>query len=77
MRHLAARNRDAGGAVLCSHDELITAAWGEEAQAPHTREELARLVHDLRRRLEVDPARPRLLQTVRGVGYRMVTVHLA
>jgi DNA-binding response OmpR family regulator len=48
--------------------------WGEEPHAPHTREDLARLVYDLRRKLEADPARPRLLQTVRGFGYRLITV---
>lgn len=74
IRHLVARNRDAGGAALCAHDELIAAVWGEEPHAPHTREDLARLVYDLRRKLEADPARPRLLQTVRGFGYRLITV---
>jgi len=74
VRHFVARNEAAGGAALCPYAELIVAVWGEEAQEPHTRDDLARLVYDLRRKLEVDPARPRLLQTVRGFGYRLVTV---
>jgi two-component system phosphate regulon response regulator OmpR len=29
-------------------------------------------INRLRRKIEVDPANPMLLQTVRGVGYRLV-----
>jgi two-component system phosphate regulon response regulator OmpR len=31
-------------------------------------------VNRLRRKIEVDPANPLLVQTVRGIGYRLVTV---
>jgi len=74
IRHLAGRNREGGGApVLCSHDELVIAVWGEDAAVPHTREELARLVYEVRRRVESDLTVPGSIETVRGFGYRLVT----
>ncbi len=74
IRHLVARNQEAGTGVLCPYAELVTAVWGQEPHAPHTREDLARLVYDLRKKLERDPARPEVLRTVRGFGYRLATV---
>ncbi len=74
VRHLVARNTEAGTAVLCPYDELVIAVWGDEPSAPHTRDDLVRLVYDLRRKLESDPTQPRLLVTVRGFGYRLATV---
>lgn len=74
VRHLASRNRDAGADVLCPYAELIAAVWGEEVNAPHTRDDLARLVHDFRKRIERDPSQPEILTTVRGFGYRLSTV---
>lgn len=70
VRHMAERGRD-HGAVACSHDELIAAVWGE-ADGGWTRSDLAGLVRDVRRAVEVDPSRPQLLQTVTGFGYRLV-----
>lgn len=75
VRHLASRNRDAGADVLCPYADLVIAVWGEEVGAPHTSEDLARLVYDLRRRIERDPSQPELLTTVRGFGYRLATSH--
>lgn len=73
IRHLAGRNRDGrGAAVLCTYDELVVAVWGEDAAVPHTREELARLVYEVRRRIEVGSA-PGFIETVRGFGYRLLT----
>jgi DNA-binding winged helix-turn-helix (wHTH) protein len=51
--------------------------WGDGESAPHgfTAEHLRDLVSDLRKRLEPDRARgepSRLLQTVPGIGYRLV-----
>jgi DNA-binding response OmpR family regulator len=74
LRHLVARNEQAGGAVLCAYEELIVAVWGDEPVEPHTRDDLARLVYDLRRKVEPDPARPQLVETVRGFGYRLASV---
>lgn len=74
LRHLAGRNREAGGDALCPYAELVAAVWGDDVDPPHTREDLARLVHDLRRRIERDPGRPEVLTTVRGFGYRLSSV---
>lgn len=52
-----------------SRTELAEAVWGHAA-APST-EAINTYIADLRRKLEPDPARPRLLQTVRGAGYRL------
>jgi DNA-binding response OmpR family regulator len=47
---------------------LIEAAWGSaDAAAPQC---LHRTIAMLRRKIEIDPARPALIVTVRGVGYR-------
>ncbi len=37
--------------MLCSYAELIRSVWGDEAQAPHTRDDLARLAYDIRQKL--------------------------
>lgn len=63
--------------VACTHAELIQAVWGDGDGAPpgFTAEHLRDLVSDLRKRLEPDRARgqaSRLLETVPGVGYRLV-----
>lgn len=72
VRHMAQRNADAGNApVLCSHEELMAAVWDDEPL--HRRDELTRLVWDLRHKIEVDPAQPRLLETEPRRGYRLRT----
>jgi len=57
----------AGGRVL-NRDQLLEAAWGPGAFAS------GRIVDNhianLRRKVEPDPARPRYLRNVRGLGYR-------
>jgi DNA-binding response OmpR family regulator len=57
----------ARGRVL-SRDQLLDGAWGPETYAS------ARIVDNhianLRRKIELDPANPRYLRNVRGLGYR-------
>jgi DNA-binding response OmpR family regulator len=62
-------------AILAAHPgkvftraQLLEKVWGSEFYDDHVVE-----VHvgNLRRKLEDDPARPRWVQTVRGVGYRL------
>lgn len=56
-------------AVLTT-DYLLNAVWGEDfAGAPQV---LYVHIGWLRERIEVDPRRPRYIQTVRGVGYKFV-----
>lgn len=72
IRYMAQRNQANGGVpVLCSYEELITGIWGDEAM--HTQDEVAHLVWGLRRKIEIDPNLPRLLETERGLGYRLRT----
>ena len=64
---LAALVRNAGKVV--THDHLLKEVWG-----PAYGEEghyLRIYVHQLRQKIEVDPARPRFLLTEVGVGYRL------
>ncbi len=57
------------GTVLAS-DYLLNAVWGEEfAGAVQI---LYVYIGWLRERIEVDPRKPRYIQTVRGVGYKFV-----
>ena len=61
---------DAGGAVI-DRGNLFDQVWGEEwIGNPRT---LDVHIRWLREKLEADPATPRLILTVRGSGYRLVT----
>lgn len=57
--------------AVFSRDELLRDIWRSKAewQDPAT---VTEHVRRLRHKLEDDPSRPRLIQTVRGVGYRFV-----
>lgn len=65
---LLARN---AGRVL-THRQILAEIWGptHTAQAHHLRVHMA----ELRRKIESEPARPRLLLTEPGVGYRLADV---
>ena len=52
--------------VFARH-RLLTLVWGQSAGSPRT---VDNFVGQLRKRLEVDPERPRHFITVRGSGYR-------
>jgi hypothetical protein len=72
IRYMDQRNRANGGVpVMCTYEELLLAIWGEEPD--HTETEVTHLIWELRRKLEPDPKEPRFLETVRGLGYRLVT----
>src|SRR5205823_13953607 len=66
---LAALARQPGRAL--SRDELVARVWGYEAEGA-TRLLDSHIGH-LRAKLEPDPAQPRYVRTVRGVGYRLGT----
>ncbi len=54
-----------------TRDELLNLVWGEEvALGEHN---LDVHIHSLRRKIEESPARPALIVTVRGVGYKLKT----
>ena len=66
FRILASLARGHGAVV--TRDQLVNEVWGPGSdQADHVRVHIAAL----RRKLEVDPQRPRWLVTVVGVGYRL------
>ena len=67
FRLLAAMIKQAGKVV--TQRQLLKEVWG-----PHLTEEshyLRVFVHQLRRKLEDDPARPKFILTEAGVGYRL------
>jgi hypothetical protein len=70
VRHMAEQNAAAGSPALCTHEELMRAVWGDEPM--HTRMELAKLVWELRRRLEPFGAE-HLIENERRLGYRLRT----
>jgi len=54
---------------VIKREEFLTKIWGEETHLEeHT---LDVHMHLLRRKIERDPKKPRLLQTVRGIGYKL------
>ena len=61
---------EAGGALLSKH-ELAERVWPEYGGAVGD-ENIEQLIARLRRKLEEDPAHPRHLLTLRGLGYRLV-----
>jgi two-component system KDP operon response regulator KdpE len=58
------------GKVL-THRQLLTRVWGEHVASNSP--ELRVYINYLRRKLEDDPARPQLIVTDPGVGYRLRT----
>jgi two-component system KDP operon response regulator KdpE len=64
---LAVMVRSAGRVI--SHRELLRAVWGSEAI--EERQYLRVYMRQLRYKLEPEPAQPRYLLTVPGVGYRL------
>jgi DNA-binding winged helix-turn-helix (wHTH) protein len=74
VRYMAERNAAGGGSpALCTHDELMHAVWADEPM--HTREELAKLMWELRKKLEPFQAE-HLIENERRLGYRMRTCQL-
>ncbi len=66
FRLLALLARHAG--KVLTHRQILKEVWGPNASEAHyVRVQMA----ELRKKLELDPARPRLLVTEPGVGYRL------
>jgi DNA-binding response OmpR family regulator len=53
---------------VCTRQELGDAIWGRDRWDPNM---LHRLVHRLKEKLEPDPTKPRYVQTMPWVGYRV------
>ncbi|MCL4543879.1 MAG: response regulator transcription factor [Chloroflexi bacterium] len=56
--------------LLLSHAQLLSAGWGFEYR--DATELLKPTISRLRQKVEEDPVHPRLIQTVHGMGYRLV-----
>jgi pSer/pThr/pTyr-binding forkhead associated (FHA) protein len=57
---------------VCSKDDIGNAVWPEYHEGVYDYQ-VENLVRRLRSKLELDPADPQLLLTVRGMGYKLVT----
>jgi hypothetical protein len=57
---------------VCSKDDIGDAVWPEYREGVYDYQ-VENLVCRLRAKLELDPADPQLLLTVRGLGYKLVT----
>ena len=63
--------------LASSHGEAVATAdilrelWSPSAQAPPTSQDVQKYVYLLRKKVEEDPSNPRLVLTVRGIGYRL------
>jgi DNA-binding response OmpR family regulator len=66
LRLLQALTEHAGNVL--SNDQLLELAWGDNVTAAHDRVKL--YIGYLRKKIERDPAEPRLIENVRGYGYR-------
>ncbi len=56
--------------LVLSHGQLLTAVWGREYV--DATELLKPTISRLRQKIEADPAHPEIVETVHGVGYRLV-----
>jgi DNA-binding response OmpR family regulator len=66
FRLLQALTEHAGNVL--SADQLLALAWGDNVTAAHDRVKL--YIGYLRKKIELDPTEPRLIENVRGYGYR-------
>ncbi len=54
---------------LIEHDDLLQRVWGHKYVTQAT---LSRIISQLRQKLGDDAAEPRYIQTVHGLGYRLI-----
>jgi pSer/pThr/pTyr-binding forkhead associated (FHA) protein len=57
---------------VCSKDDIGRAVWPEYVEGGIFDYQIENLVRRLRTRIEVDPANPQLLLTIRGLGYKLM-----
>jgi pSer/pThr/pTyr-binding forkhead associated (FHA) protein len=58
---------------VCSKDEIGRSVWPEYETGGIFDYQIENLVRRLRTRIEIDPANPQLLFTIRGLGYKLLT----
>ena len=54
---------------LIQHDDLLEHVWGHKCVTPAS---LSRVISQLRQKLGDEAAEPRYIQTVHGLGYRLI-----
>jgi DNA-binding response OmpR family regulator len=59
--------------VVFSREQLLTRVWGHERSVDTAASTVTVHVRRLREKIEDDPSNPALIQTVWGVGYRLVS----
>jgi pSer/pThr/pTyr-binding forkhead associated (FHA) protein len=57
---------------VCSKDDIGHAVWPEYEAGGIFDYQIENLVRRLRTRIEIDPANPQLLYTIRGLGYKLM-----
>jgi len=58
---------------VVTHRQLLREVWGPKAEEQS--QYLRVYMNHLRKKLELDPGRPNLIQTEPGIGYRLVAAH--
>jgi len=59
---------------VCSKDDIGKAVWPEDQGIVYDYQ-IENLVRRVRSKLEPDPSDPQLLLTIRGMGYKLITLH--
>jgi DNA-binding response OmpR family regulator len=59
--------------VVFSREQLLTRVWGYERSVDTAASTVTVHVRRLREKIEDDPSNPALIQTVWGIGYRLVS----
>ena len=55
-----------------SNAEIAARAWPERPDGSVTLEEIGQRIHRIRSRIEPEPTNPKLIETMRGFGYKLV-----
>ena len=72
IRYMEQQNRNNGNtSVMCTYEELLAAIWDEQHHT-HAKNDVARLIWGLRKKMEIDHQNPVFLINVRGMGYRLI-----
>nr|WP_044201183.1 response regulator transcription factor [Oscillochloris trichoides] len=59
---------------VCNRDQLLERIWGSNFAGIDRVVDVH--IKQLRRKIEVDPSNPQIIQTLRGVGYRLVATRI-
>jgi two-component system KDP operon response regulator KdpE len=57
--------------LVVTHSKLVKDMWGDESEPENVMRYLRMLVRNLRKKIEPDPCKPKLLTSEFGIGYRL------